>query len=233
MAPSPPLMFAPGTLLALPQPDFKPDSVALASPPAPTQFAAATWPARTWTAAEVANDIEMNQIRDQLNALHDTQQNSIVAPMPRPIFSNMGADQSVGGMTFALAPMPRPLAPFDTLLIDVELHGSTLPYMVISYYDYTNGATLLVEPRMFIQTVSMGQFRLTLRRHAVSNNGIAITGIGGGVSGAAGVVFSTQTTIPNWDGLTWPWYIYFAHGGVPAGGVIYWKWTVTLFPGGY
>ena len=218
-------------MLLGPEPGFVP-TIALAEPPIPTQFAAGTWPARTWTAAEVANAVEMNAIRDQLNELHDTQTNVVIGTMPTIIGKGNGVTYETVNQTLCYLQMPLGLSPYATIQVDLELAYSVynvqIPYVVVMAHTAALGFTVC-EPTRFIGNHA-GHVRVGIRRHPFSNSYVVVNSVGGGIIGAVGSQYSTAGQIPDWTG---GWNVYIAHGGVPAGGnYMHWKYTITRFPGG-
>ena len=119
------------------------------------------------------------------------------------------------------------LTTYDTIQVEVDLHLGPLPPTPVTLY--YNGATNIALARLDLiggTGDGLWSVRIFLRRHATDNSILHVLATGGGAG--AGLTIGQYFASVAW---TVPFNLFLQHGGVPAGGFMQYKWSVTKIAG--
>jgi hypothetical protein len=120
-----------------------------------------------------------------------------------------------------------PLNPYDMLQLEIDLQWSTtVPTAIGLYWAQTNSPLLLNLLTFGNPSIGLSMSRVVLRRHPQNPANLFLIATGGG-TGAPGV-YTQMIAIDNWAAQ---WAVVMNHSGIPAGGALDWKWTVTKTTG--
>jgi hypothetical protein len=118
------------------------------------------------------------------------------------------------------------LGAWDEVEIKIDLHyGGSVFAMVLYYLDTSTRALLQLDTFGGSSAIGTSSIHVTLRRHPTVDQYMHILATGGNPPGG---VLAQMIQIDSWVGN---WAIVMGHSGIPAGGFVYWKWSVLRRPG--